>query len=64
MSSTTMMPRISRLSALARRRSSTRSLVTMAEEEIPTAPAMTRASLVPQPRAAPRARPPPTLSRR
>ena len=46
------------------RRSSTSSLVTMADDEMPIAPAMTSASLVPQPRAKPKARPPPTLSAR
>ena len=45
MSSTTMMPRISRLSGLASRRSSMSSLVTIADDEMPTAPAMTSASL-------------------
>src|SRR5215204_2662802 len=62
MSSTTMMPRISRLSGLASRRSSTRSLVTIADDEMPTAPATTRASPVPRTSANPNASPPPTLS--
>ena len=42
---------------------STSSLVTIAEEEMPIAPASTSASLVPHPTANPKARPPPTLSR-
>ena len=44
-----MIPRISRVSGLPRRRSSTSSFVTMALDEMPVAPAMTSASLVPQP---------------
>src|SRR4029453_9201743 len=64
MSSTTMIPRIRRLSGLARRRSSTSSLVAIADDEMPTAPAMTNASRVPHPSAKPSASPPPTLSPR
>ena len=48
-SSSTMIPRISRVSGLPRRRSSTRSFVTMALDEMPVAPAMTSASLLPTP---------------
>ena len=64
MSSTTMIPRIIRLSGLASRRSSVSSFVTMADDEMPTAPAITNASAVPQPRDRPNRKPPPTLSSR
>jgi hypothetical protein len=63
-SSTTMMPRIRRVSELARRRSSINSLVAMADDEIPTMPAMTSASRLPHPRAKPSTRPPPRLKAR
>ena len=53
MSSTTMMPRIRRLSGFANRRSSMSSFVTIAEDEMPTAPAITSASGVPHPSAKP-----------
>ena len=59
-----MMPRISLVSGLARRRSSTSSFVTMALDEMPVAPAMTKASFVPQPSAKPNASPAPMFSPR
>ena len=58
------MPRISRVSGLASRRSSTSSLVTMADDEMPVAPAMISASFAPQPIAKPSARPAPMLRAR
>ena len=56
-SSTTTMPRIRRVSRLVRRRISTRILVTIADDEMPTRPASTSASRVPQPSANPNASP-------
>ncbi len=58
-----MMPRMSRVSPLASRFSSTSSLVTIADDEMPTAPTMTKASRLPQPSAKPKASPAPTFER-
>ena len=52
-----MMPRIRPVSGLASRRSSTSSLVTIADDEMPTMPAITSVSRPPQPSAKPEARP-------
>ncbi len=64
MSSTTMMPRIGRVSGLPMRPRSTRIFVTIADEEMPRTPARTSASDVPQPSAKPKARPAPTFRAR
>ena len=56
-----MMPRMSLVSGLPSRLSSTSSLVTMALDEMPVAPATRKASLLPQPSAKPKARPAPML---
>ncbi len=63
-SSTTTMPRIRRVSRLVSRCISTRILVTIADDEMPTAPASTSASGVPHPSAKPNASPAPMLSPR
>jgi hypothetical protein len=52
------------LSRLPSRRRSTSSLVTIADDEMPTTPATTRASRIPHPNESPRSSPPPTLSTR
>ena len=52
-----MMPRITGVSRLARRRNSMRSFVTIALDEVAVIPAMIRASLVPHPTHMPKPKP-------
>jgi hypothetical protein len=59
-----VIPRIILVSRLASRRSSTTSFVTIADDEIPTAPPITSASRDPHPSENPSAKPPPTFRRR
>ncbi len=58
-SSTTMIPRIIPVSGLETRRRSRISLVTIAVDEVPIMPAITKISRVPQPSAHPSTRPAP-----
>ncbi len=60
-SSTTVMPRITGVSRLVRRRSSISSLVTIALELVAVIPAMISASRVPQPTQSPNRKPSPML---
>jgi hypothetical protein len=60
-SSMTVTPRIIGVSSFARRRSSMRSFVTMALDDVAVIPAMIRASRVPHPSENPNANPTPML---